>query len=233
MNQDLIYAVGDIHGMYTCLASLITKIRNDYFLKYRDLNTAPKLLFIGDYIDRGQSSKEVIDFLLNGFDNIQTIFLKGNHEEIFLNAIKSKNLEGYERWLYKIGGQETLSSYGIENIHSNLELSQFIPKDHLVFFENLKLCYETKDYFFVHAGINPQRSLNQQLTNEMLWIREPFLSSQSNHNKIIIHGHTPCGKYPDIKFNQINIDTGAYDTKILSCLVVDSKNKELRVIQSD
>ena len=219
------YAVGDIHGRLDLTKQLISQIEKD-ILKYP--KDKPVLVFLGDYIDRGPDSKGVIDILIDISKKYECVFLKGNHEDIllmFLDDAKKGPL-----WLIN-GGIETIKSYGIKEISEEDEKNNYpelqnqllkkISKDHLNFFKNtLQLTYETKKYLFVHAGVRFDIPINKQKKQDLLWIREPFLSEDTNFGKIIVHGHSINEKEPDIKANRIGIDTGAYYTDILTCLVI-------------
>jgi serine/threonine protein phosphatase 1 len=201
--MDKIFAVGDIHGSFDRLQELMKKIPIDFA---RDT-----LVFIGDYIDRGPASVEVVDYLLDLKKQVpQTIFLKGNHEDML-----EKYLDGTDRFTYLLnGGQNTLDSYLSKNLQSELYP---IPSDHMEFFKTLRLYYETEAYIFVHAGLRPKVPLASQETEDLLWIRDKFIYSKYNFGKTVVFGHTPLEK-PLVESNKIGIDTGAVYGNALTCV---------------
>ena len=221
------YAIGDIHGCYELLVNLIDLIEKDLDKKNTNI-----LIFLGDYIDRGPDSNKVIDFLLEIQKEYKSIFLKGNHEDLLIRFINNPQ----KCSLLKInGGIPTLNSYGIDTSKieqdkiNTIEFSKLyqdihdlflekVPKTHLNFFLNsLRLSYETEKYFFAHAGVRSNTKLSKQRAEDLIWIREPFLSESIKHEKIIIHGHsiTPT---VDIKKYRIGIDTGAYHSGELTAI---------------
>jgi serine/threonine protein phosphatase 1 len=198
-----IFAIGDIHGTFDRLQNLMQKIPIDY-----DNDT---LVFIGDYIDRGPGSVEVVEYLLNLKQRVPgTIFLKGNHEEML-----EKYLDGSDRFTYLLnGGQKTLDNY----LSKTAQPDSFpIPPEHFDFFNSLRLYYETESYIFVHAGLRPKVSLAAQESEDMLWIRDKFIYSKYNFGKPVVFGHTPLEK-PLVESNKIGIDTGAVYGNALTCV---------------
>ena len=198
-----IFAIGDIHGSADKLSTLMEKIPIDY--------TKDILVFIGDYIDRGPGSFEVVDYLVELKQNHPDIvFLKGNHEDML-----QKYLAGTDRFTYLFnGGQQTLDSY--LNRQNKSEFSP-IPSDHLEFYKSLVLHHQTEDYIFVHAGVRPKIPLDKQKPEEILWIREDFIHSKSDFGKRVIFGHTPFSE-PLVQPNKIGIDTGAVYGNLLTCV---------------
>ena len=218
-----IYAVGDIHGRLDLLDQLLSLIDADIALHP---TSRPLHVFLGDYIDRGSFSRETIDRLIQLNGVRECVFLKGNHELIALKCLSDCNL--FDQWM-RLGGLETLMSYGISFGHLAsgkpiVELQaafhHALPQAHLRFFRDLQLSFECGDFFFAHAGVKPGVELSRQMENDLLWIREEFLSSNEEFGKIVVHGHTPA---PDIEVlpNRINIDTGAFATGRLTCLVIE------------
>ena len=198
-----IFAIGDIHGCYDRLLVLMKKIPIDY--------TQDTLVFMGDYIDRGSQSVEVVDYLIKLKKHISgIIFLKGNHEDML-----DKFISGADRFTYLLnGGQQTLDSYLTKPVPSE---SFPIPLDHLDFFKSLRLFYETEEFIFVHAGLRPRVPLESQNTEDLLWIRDKFISTKYDFGKRVIFGHTPLKK-PLVEPNKIGIDTGAVYGNALSCV---------------
>lgn len=189
-NVKRLIVVGDIHGCQTKLVTLMEIVNPSE----EDL-----FVFVGDYIDRGPDSKGVIDYLIRFVNRLpRTVFLKGNHEDMLLRV-----LAGEVGWLEQFvcnGGLQTIDSYGsLENI----------PVDHLQFFKELTAFYETDDFFITHAGVDPEKELNEQDEHDLLWIREPFLTSDRNFGKTIVHGHSPRPGPEFVEGQRINLDTGA------------------------
>lgn len=198
-----IFVVGDIHGCFDKLCALMDKIPIN--------NTRDQLIFIGDYIDRGPSSFDVVNYLIDFKKRVPgTIFIKGNHEDMLQNY-----LDGSDRFTYLLnGGQKTLDEY--LNRSDNKEAFP-IPSEHLEFFNSLQLYYQTDDYIFVHAGLREKVPLESQDKMDLLWTRDEFIHSDFNFGKRVIFGHTPF-KEPLLQANKIGIDTGAVYGNLLTCL---------------
>lgn len=232
-NFSQIFVVGDIHGCHIFLTQIHKKILD----KSNNTSGNKLLIYLGDYIDRGPKIKETVQALLNFQpDNFQQIFLLGNHEQMMLDFINNVPDSLYF-WLLN-GGNETLNSYGIKgteffnNETIRNELVNNIPKNHLQFFNNLTLFYQWGEYFFVHAGIDPDVPLDKQDKNTLIWQRRSkFFSNTKVLEKIIVHGHTPLPKIENLA-NRINLDTGAFYTGILSCLIIDTKTGKKQFIST-
>lgn len=199
-----IFAVGDIHGCYDKLKSLMDIVENHID---PDNDT---LVFLGDYIDRGPNSYEVVEYLINIKDRFKNIvFLKGNHEEML-----EQYLLGLDKYTYLVnGGQQTLESYMEQNNFDNSP----IPRTHMNFFSSLSLFFETEDYIFVHAGLKGKKPVENQFSDDLLWIRGKFLRSKYNFGKQVVFGHTPFPE-PLVQKNKIGIDTGAVYGNMLTCV---------------
>ena len=218
-----IYAVGDIHGRADLLDALLKRIDAD--LEQNPISVGIEV-YLGDYIDRGPASQEVIDRLVTRNRTFRAVFLKGNHEEYLTRfTINPPVLDEWQQF----GGLETLRSYGIvppikvgADAHAQLAAAfrQALPASHRKFFDNLRLSFTCGDFFFVHAGVRPGIPLTKQREEDLLWIRQDFLLCEEEFSKIIVHGHTPMLE-PDIRPNRINIDTGAYATGRLTCLKLE------------
>jgi len=204
-----IFVIGDIHGCFDKLCALMDKIPIDY--------SRDQLIFIGDYIDRGSSSIEVVDYLINLKQRLPgTIFLKGNHEDMLENY-----LDGSDRFTYLLsGGQRTLDAY---LNHSKSPGGYPVPPAHLEFFDSLHLYYQTDDYIFVHAGLRKKVSLEKQKKMDLLWIRDEFIYSDFDFGKRVIFGHTPF-REPLVQKNKIGIDTGAVYGNRLTCVQLPEMN---------
>jgi serine/threonine protein phosphatase 1 len=218
-----IYAVGDIHGRADLLSELFMRIDDD--LKARPI-TNPIQVFLGDYIDRGPNSRQVIDLLIARRRRRDVLFLKGNHEDCALRFMNDPTV--LPAW-QSIGGIHTLLSYGVmpargddpESQHKVWSvLREAMPHSHRRFIGGLVLSFTCGDFFFVHAGVRPGVPLQRQSQRDLLWIRDDFLLHEEDFGMVVVHGHTPNYK-PDIRSNRINIDTGAYATGQLTCLVLE------------
>jgi serine/threonine protein phosphatase 1 len=224
-----IYAIGDLHGRADLLDSLLSRIDTD--LVHRPVNSAIEV-YVGDYIDRGPGSCQVLDRLIARSQQRKVVCLKGNHE-IFLSQFLANpaTLQGWRQY----GGLETLVSYGLrpslnpdaaEQIEIARALRSAIPNLHLQFLDHLSPSASCGDFFFVHAGVKPRVPLAEQREEDLLWIREEFLLYEDDFEKIIVHGHTPVSE-PDFRPNRINIDTGAYATGKLTCLRIEADEIEV------
>jgi serine/threonine protein phosphatase 1 len=227
-----IYAIGDIHGRLDLLNELLARISSDIALRP---TVRPLYVFLGDYIDRGSASRETIDRLIEHGKTHESVFLKGNHELIAIKCLSDRGL--FDQWL-RLGGLETLVSYGVpaETLANGKQIAELqsafhgaLPQAHFRFFRDLKNSFECGDFFFAHAGVKPNVELSRQKENDLLWIRGEFLTSKDDFGKIIVHGHTPTREI-EVGPNRINIDTGAFATGCLSCLVLEGQ--ELSVIDT-
>lgn len=220
-----IYAIGDIHGRADLLRRLHGKIAADM------AKGAPErlvLVYLGDYVDRGPDSFEVIDLLINDpIPGFEAVYLKGNHEDFLLRFIDAKDRG--ETWLMN-GAPATLASYGIdvfgiadrfldmEAVRDDFQAA--LPASHLRFLRNLTLSHRAGDYLFVHAGIRPDVPVDEQDPFDMMWIRDEFLCSGMNFGVVVVHGHSQTHA-PESFENRIGIDTGAYRSGVLTCLVLE------------
>ena len=221
-----IYAVGDIHGRLDLLIKLLARIEDD--ISARPV-IRPVFIFLGDYIDRGPSSRETIDRLIELAATRESVFLKGNHEQIAISCLRDRGL--FERWM-RLGGLETLASYGIapgplsddkQVVRLQAAFHDALPQRHFRFFRDMQSSFACGDFFFAHAGVKPGVALAHQKESDLLWIRQEFLLSSDDFGKIVIHGHTPAHDV-EVGANRINIDTGAFATGLLTCLVIDESS---------
>ena len=214
-----VYAIGDVHGCLDRLVAMHETIAED--LAARPIPTVI-LVHLGDYVDRGQESAQVVEWLLEGppVPATRVINLMGNHEEMMLAAIASGHEEAADQWLAN-GGADSLFSWGVPRKAGQAEWAGLIPARHLLFLRDLATHLRVGPYFFVHAGIRPGIPLDRQARHDLLWIREPFLSSSKDHGAVIVHGHTP--RYdPLVRPNRIAIDTGAVLGGVLTCVVLEA-----------
>jgi len=229
-DQTRIYAIGDIHGRADLLEALHENILNDAKIASGGMKMV--VVYLGDYMDRGAQSRQVLDMLIaSPLVDFKPVYLKGNHEDALLTFLENDSIG--PDW-FSIGGDACLYSYQISpqnGLPAKKKFKQLqeglksaIPDDHLAFLSNLKLIYGVGDYIFVHAGIMPGRPLSKQNPAHLMWVRDEFLNDERNYGKIIVHGHTITAK-PDIRANRIGIDTGAYATGILTCLVLEGTQR--------
>ncbi|MBW1990690.1 MAG: serine/threonine protein phosphatase [Deltaproteobacteria bacterium] len=201
-----IYAIGDIHGCLDQLKRLLKQVNPDLHRH--------RLVFIGDYIDRGPDSKGVVDYIINlrkQFPPENIICLKGNHEAMFLDF-----LNGVQPELFLFnGGGSTLRQYWGEDWERHQPWR--LPPEHEEFYANLKLYYVTDNYIFVHGGLKPGVPLEEQREEDLLWIRGEFIASFEDFGRRVVFGHTPL-RYPLVMPNKIGIDTGCVYGNFLTCL---------------
>ena len=229
-----VYAVGDIHGQLELLRRLRDMISEDAMVDRRARNV---VVYLGDYIDRGPDSREVVDLFLNEpLDGFEEIHLKGNHEDYMVQFLDNPDVG--ENW-YLNGGDTTLISYGVDRTSITAGQDRFaamsdglkrkLPVEHLAFLRALAMYHVEGDYLFVHAGIRPGRPIEAQTGQDLMWIRDEFLSSDADHGCCVVHGHS-IKPEPDMRHNRIGIDTGAFYSGRLTGLVLDGA--ERRVLQT-
>jgi serine/threonine protein phosphatase 1 len=210
------YVIGDIHGCERELRFLIDGL---------PLDGGDRLVFLGDYIDRGPDSNGVVDFLIGlqkQLSAIEFIFLKGNHEDMLLSFL---GIGGAHADMFLInGGRATLASYGLEdNKPSPQQALSAIPTEHLEFYRRLQITYRMDPFFCVHAGIDPEKTLDEQTEEEFLWIRNKFIFASHQLPFTVLFGHTPQHTvYYDLPY-KVGLDTGLVYGNMLTCLDVDEK----------
>lgn len=223
----VVYAIGDIHGRADLLAGVFAVIDEDVAADREAGGTHETLeIYLGDYVDRGPQSAQVVDMLIERRDSRRAVFLAGNHESVFFGLLRGEGT--YEDWA-PLGGRETLLSYGLAPAdiaalapaERLAALQAAVPEAHRAFFAALVLSRVVGPYAFVHAGIRPDVPIEAQSARDLLWIRREFLDCDRPFGAIVIHGHTPVPE-PDFRPYRINIDTGAYMTNRLTCLKIDA-----------
>ncbi len=225
-----IYAVGDVHGRIDALDLLVGAIRAEPTHGLR-----PVLVMLGDYVDRGPASREVLDRLiaLEGDSAIETRFIRGNHEETMLSFLSEPSLGA--TWC-SFGGDETLMSYGVVAPllsdapeaweEARGAFAALIPAAHVRFLQALEPAVEYGDYFFTHAGARPGVELDEQDPHDLMWIRDDFLRGSATFSKAIVHGHTPEAD-AFVSDRRIGVDTGAYATGRLTAIVLEGSERRL------
>ena len=193
------FAIGDVHGCLDKLRALIAACES--ICAGQD----GRFILVGDYVDRGPDSKGVIDFLIGrqSCDPDRFICLRGNHDQMLVSAAGAERLDRDLINWWENGGEQTLDSYGVDDPSA-------IPDEHLEWMRGLPFKFSDGKRMFVHAGIRPGIRLADQSPDDLLWIREPFLSSQCDYGLLVVHGHTPTkGRLPDLRANRLNVDTAA------------------------
>jgi serine/threonine protein phosphatase 1 len=224
-----VYCIGDIHGRLDLLMELHRMIAEDA----ECYAGSSSVVYLGDFVDRGEQSKEVIDLLLaSPLAGFKTVFLMGNHEQTLLDFLLHPR--DVASWL-TFGGRATLQSYGvgvfrefrsgdIDGLRDEFEVK--LPRSHLEFYRNCLMTYVAGAYCFVHAGIRPGVALGDQHAQDLLWIRGDFIDSGATHEHIVVHGHSITAEVEWLP-NRIGIDTGAFQSGVLTCLVLEGEEQRL------
>ena len=217
-----VYAVGDIHGRLDLLDALLMTIAEDD--RARGDHVETQYIFLGDLIDRGPESRGVVERLLDLSKTVANVrFLMGNHEQVFLRAMAGDPRA--LRFLIRIGGRETLLSYGItEEDYRALDFdelaaraAELVPAEHLAFLAGFEDRIALGDYLFVHAGLRPGVALEEQAQSDLYWIRDEFLTHGESFGPIVVHGHS-ISEEIDVRSNRIGIDTGAFASGRLTAI---------------
>lgn len=227
----VIYAVGDIHGRVDLLAAIHDRITTDAHLRAAQHKV---LVYLGDYVSRGEDSRRVVDrvrdWLPEGFERVT---LKGNHEDLLLRYLDG-DLEAGRHW-FDYDGLDTLAHYGVAIADRQARddasvaalrerFAAALPQSHLDFFRSLPAIHRAGDYCFVHGGVRPGVPLAEQSEHDCMWIREAFLDSDTDHGAVVVHGHSITTQ-PEVRHNRIGIDTGASQSGILTCLVLEGRSR--------
>jgi serine/threonine protein phosphatase 1 len=224
-----VYAIGDIHGCSDLFRTLVARVIED--AQVRGSTEELRVILLGDLVDRGPDSKGVIDLAIK-LSSAWSKFsiLMGNHEEVFLQALSGD--PAAIRFFLRIGGRETLLSYGIdadlidrdneELLHA--AMLRAIPESHRDFLAGLQHSIVVGDYLFVHAGIRPGVPLEEQKRSDFHWIRDEFLRHEDRHSHVVIHGHS-IAQFVDEQPNRIGIDTGAYATGRLTAIGLEDTSR--------
>jgi serine/threonine protein phosphatase 1 len=222
-----IYAIGDIHGRRDCLDDLLLLIGEDDRERPAAKTT---LVFLGDLVDRGPDSRGVIDRLSKLAGSQNCVFLMGNHEEVFVDAWEGD--EAALRLFHRIGGRETLLSYGVSPAaYDRADFAELcalmaahVPVEDIAFLRSFRDTWRSGDYLFVHAGIKPGVPIEEQRPADMRWIRDRFLDDPRDHGVTVVHGHSITPEVEDLP-NRIGIDTGAYASGRLTAVVLEGSER--------
>ena len=220
MPSRISYAVGDIHGRFDLLKMALGAVDRHI----RAHGQPSQLIFLGDYVDRGPESRQVVEALMTLSAGEDCVCLKGNHEELMVEALTHARRGAYARWCAN-GGRETLVSYGVSDTdHPEM----VVPAEHVRWLTNLPLVTTDEHRIFVHAGLSPRKPLEEQSEAACLWIRERFLRAPArDFDRHVVHGHTPLweGKpapsEPEVLEHRTNLDTAAFASGILTIGVFD------------
>jgi serine/threonine protein phosphatase 1 len=225
-----VYAIGDLHGSLDLLRRLEGSIGDD--IAAGGAHLAHFIVFLGDYVDRGWQSRDLVQHLAQPpQDSVRRVVLLGNHDAWLRDYLRGLPVGG--GWL-RYGGDATMVSYGVTlspgaDDESRLQATRWamldaVPSEHVDFLERLEIAFSLGDYFFCHAGIRPNVPLASQATEDLIWIRDPFLDWRGDPGKVVVHGHTVEDR-PVVRRNRIGIDTGAYTTGNLTCLVLEGQER--------
>lgn len=222
-----IYAIGDVHGRFDCLTRLHGMIRAEI---ERDAPRDWRIIHLGDYVDRGPQSNEVLNFLSHACaTDSRMLALMGNHDEGFVRFLDDPQ----DAYLFiEYGGYDTCASYLVyldarsreTREASRRKMLDAMPASHVDFLRELPQSFSYGDFFFCHAGIRPGVVLDQQDPHDLMWIRREFLDHESLLEKVVVHGHTPS-REPVVKPNRVNVDTKAFESGRLTALVIDGREK--------
>ena len=223
-----VYAIGDVHGRLDLLDDTLARIEADNESRAR---ARVIIVFLGDLIDRGPSSAQVIERARTyQRPNVQTVFIAGNHEEVLLRLLRGES-RFLGDWL-KFGGKECARSYGISSTalkrmdpaQAVEVLRHKIPKHDQQFLESFVDTFRIGSYLFVHAGVRPGVPLPEQKQSDLRWIRDPFLQNDDDHGYVVVHGHTIASQV-DVRGNRIGLDTGAYRTGVLTAMGLEGRER--------
>ena len=214
-----VYAIGDVHGCLDQLRALHAAIAAD--IADRPIEQCV-LIHLGDYVDRGSDVAEVVDLLTVGpaVPGTTVVNLMGNHEDMMIQALTTGLAADGAHWM-RSGGAESLLSWRVGRTVPQALWPTMIPFPHQRFLRELALTHRVGPYFFVHAGVRPGILLDGQKQEDLLWIREPFLSSKRDFGAVVVHGHTPT-RDPMVRPNRIGIDTGAVMGGVLTCAILEA-----------
>ena len=229
-----VYAIGDSHGCVAHLRALHAAILEDAAAADGDIERRV-IVYLGDYIDRGPDSRGLVGMLIEApLPDFESVFLLGNHDATLLRLIDEG--QAPQTWILN-GAFDTLESYGVDpaiwtegSAALRAAVKARVPPTHVAFLRGLKLSHIEGDYFFAHAGIRPGVAFEDQVAEDLLWIRDPFLKSKADHGKVVVHGHTPSVA-PEVRSNRIGIDTGAVYGGVLTALVLEGTGR--RFLQAD
>lgn len=225
------YAIGDVHGRADLLKAMLRKIHADA----EQNQWAPRIIFLGDIIDHGPNSRSAMDLVCHTLkDTPGSRIILGNHDNFLLEFMTAEYIDParFTRWLERVGGYETFVSYGLEGFRSLDDMAAYFRKEyaeHLEVLQNADRMIVDRKFAFVHAGVDPEVSLEDQDDHDLMWIGDKFLDFDGPLSHVFVHGHTPSSEFiPVVKPNRIGIDTWAFRSDVLTCLAISPDQLELR-----
>lgn len=224
MDDLITFAIGDIHGCFDKLAKLVAACAS------AGAGRRNRFVFIGDYVDQGPDSSRVLAFLIDRQlrEEDRIVCLRGNHDDLLIRAAREDRTDSDLINWWANGGEQTLDSYGVNDPCE-------LPASDLAWLESLPLTFIDQQRIFVHAGIRPGVPIQAQTREDLLWIREPFLTSEMDHGAFVVHGHTPTeSRLPELRPNRLNLDTGAcFGGALTAALFTGSDRLPALFINSD
>lgn len=232
-----VYAFGDVHGRSDLLERLKRELNS---IVNNDPSKKAIVVGLGDCIDRGPDSRGVIDLLIEGLvPGVEQVILRGNHEDLLLRFLDQPDSVG-GLW-FRLGGLDFLRSYGVDirpytgarpDIRmARAELARRLPSGHLSFVRSLPIWHVIGDFLFVHAGVRSGIPISHQAIEDLLWIRDGFSDRDEPFEKVVVHGHTPTDA-PYLGRHRIGIDTAAYATNRLTCVVLEGSQRQVLTVES-
>ena len=228
-----IYAIGDIHGHLDQLKAAHARIAVD---RAQTGDADASVVHLGDLVDRGPDARGVIEYLIEGIARGEPwVVLKGNHDQCFAAqlGIGQSVISSYRSWTSSdMGGASTAASYGVEfdrffgapsEKRARAKLSAAVPEAHKAFLASLPVFHAAGELIFVHAGIRPGIPMDEQIEEDLLWIRRDFLMDRRDHGALIVHGHTPV-EAPMHCGNRVNLDTGAGYGRPITAAVFEGRD---------
>lgn len=214
MSYRITYAIGDVHGRADLLSSLVQFCLRDA----ATLGGAARFVFLGDICDKGPSSRQAYDIVSDILGTCEgSVLIKGNHDDMFERSVGRLQRSAVGAWLPR-GGVQTLNSYVDGDLELAVQVAGTMHSDHVRMVAESSLMVDDGDFLFVHAGIDPEKSLDDQTERDLIWLREPFMSHVGFLGKTVVHGHSIVGDRPVATENRISIDTGAYSSGRLTAL---------------
>lgn len=228
MRKVVDYAIADIHGRADLLLPLVSACLTDAVA----FGAVPRFVFLGDVIDRGHSSRECLDIVMEVLLSYEgSVCIKGNHEDLATAALLSSDPKGdaVERW-FSNGGGETVASYH-RDWDIGFDIMRAFHGDHLGLMEGAPTSVVRHGFLLAHAGVDPDRPIDDQFDHDLMWSGSEFLNHVGYLDRIVIHGHSIVGDRPVVTENRVSIDTGAYRSGRLTACAMDGS--ELRFMQTD
>lgn len=226
MQPSLTFAIADVHGRADKLAQL-----HSFINSFNDKRKTSEIVYLGDLIDRGPSSKDVLEMVSQMKNECGAVIIKGNHDEWMRKAVAEGCDASFYKWTAN-GGVATLGSYSTIDFEDALFRIERRFNHHLQLLTQAKSHYIRDRICFTHAGLRPGVALSKQSEYDMMWIGSEFTDFHGHFDHVVVHGHTVVGERPVITENRISLDTGAYDSGLLTCMVVDWDMKVVRFFQT-